>query len=334
MLDPSLIDTARFVSDQELFPRAIEADVSGLVPVQQLEILRSAGFYGLFSPAHVGGAGVDVATQHQVVEILASGCLTTTFCWVQHGGASKAAASVEGPMKDKWANPLASGEARGGVAFAHLVRPGPPTLVAESKSNGWHFSGTAPFVTGWGDIDVILVAARHENNIVWALVEANETSCIRSRDLSLAALNSTRTVELSFDSLHVDETQVTQIEEFDSWYRQYQSGLRANGSLGLGVTGRALSLLGPSALDDELKATRSMLDGASASELPAARGRLGDLCIRSTAALLASRGGSGMIVDQHAQRLAREALFLLVQGQTPEIKKIHVERLTHANKNS
>ena len=41
-----------------------------------------------------------------------------------------------------------------------------------------------------------------------------------------------------------------------------------------------------------------------------------------------------MIVDQHAQRLAREALFLLVQGQTPEIKKIHVERLTHANKNS
>jgi len=279
MLGTSLIDTARFVSDHELFPRANEADVSGLVPVQQLEILRSVGLYGLFSPAHVGGAGVDIATQHQVVEILA-------------------------------------------------------TLVAESKSNSWHFSGIAPFVTGWGDIDVILVAARHENKIVWALVEANETSCIRSRDLSLAALNSTRTVELSFDSLQVDETQVTQIEEFDSWYRQYQSGLRANGSLGLGVTGRALSLLGPSALDDELIATRSMLDGASASELPEARGRLGDLCIRSTAALLASRGGSGMIVDQHAQRLAREALFLLVQGQTPEIKKIHVERLTHTKKNS
>ena len=235
MLGTSLIDTARFVSDHELFPRANEADVSGLVPVQQLEILRSVGLYGLFSPAHVGGAGVDIATQHQVVEILASGCLTTTFCWVQHGGASKAAASVEGPMKDKWANRLASGEARGGVAFAHLVRPGPPTLVAESKSNSWHFSGIAPFVTGWGDIDVILVAARHENKIVWALVEANETSCIRSRDLSLAALNSTRTVELSFDSLQVDETQVTQIEEFDSWYRQYQSGLRANGSLGLGA---------------------------------------------------------------------------------------------------
>jgi alkylation response protein AidB-like acyl-CoA dehydrogenase len=237
-------------------------------------------------------------------------------------------------MKEKWANRLASGEARGGVAFAHLVRPGPPTLVAENKATGWCFSGTAPFVTGWGDIDVVLVAARHDDKIVWALVEANETSCVRSRALSLAALNSTHTVELSFDSLYVDQTQVTQVEEFDSWYLQYQSGLRANGSFGLGVTGRALSLLGPSALDNELIATRSMLDEASTSELPAARGRLGDLCIRSTSALLASRGGSGMIVDQHAQRLAREALFLLVQGQTPEIKKIHVERLTHSNNNS
>ncbi|MDG2120246.1 MAG: acyl-CoA/acyl-ACP dehydrogenase [Actinomycetota bacterium] len=334
MVSASLIDTARFVSDHELFPRAIQADISGLVPSQQLDILKSVGLYGLFSPSHVGGAGVDIATQHQVVEILASGCLTTTFCWVQHGGASKAAASSEGPMKDQWADRLASGEARGGVAFAHLVRPGAPTLVAENKSTGWHFSGTAPFVTGWGDIDVVLVAARHENKIVWALVEANETNCIRTRSLSLAALNSTHTVELSFDSLYVDQTQVTQIQEFDSWYLQYQSGLRANGSLGLGVTSRALSLLGPSALDNELIATRSMLDGASVSELPAARGRLGDLCIRSTSALLASRGGSGMIVDQHAQRLAREALFLLVQGQTPEIKKIHVERLTHSNINS
>ena len=334
MVGTSLIETARFVSDHELFPRAIEADVSGLVPGQQLDILKSVGLYGLFSPSHVGGAGVDLATQHQVVEILASGCLTTTFCWVQHGGASKAAANADGPMKEKWANRLASGEARGGVAFAHLVRPGPPTLVAENKSTGWYFSGTAPFVTGWGDIDVVLVAARHDDKIVWALVEANETSCVHSRALSLAALNSTHTVELSFDSLYVDQTQVTQVEEFDSWYLQYQSGLRANGSFGLGVTGRALSLLGPSALDNELIATRSMLDEASASELPAARGRLGDLCIRSTSALLASRGGSGMIVDQHAQRLAREALFLLVQGQTPEIKKIHVERLTHSNNNS
>ena len=334
MVGTSLIETARFVSDHELFPRAIEADVSGLVPGQQLDILKSVGLYGLFSPSHVGGAGVDLATQHQVVEILASGCLTTTFCWVQHGGASKAAANADGPMKEKWANRLASGEARGGVAFAHLVRPGPPTLVAENKATGWYFSGTAPFVTGWGDIDVVLVAARHDDKIVWALVEANETSCVRSRALSLAALNSTHTVELSFDSLYVDQTQVTQVEEFDSWYLQYQSGLRANGSFGLGVTGRALSLLGPSALDNELIATRSMLDEASASELPAARGRLGDLCIRSTSALLASRGGSGMIVDQHAQRLAREALFLLVQGQTPEIKKIHVERLTHSNNNS
>ena len=33
-------------------------------------------------------------------------------------------------------------------------------------------------------------------------------------------------------------------------------------------------------------------------------------------------------VEQQAQRLARESLFLLVQGQTPEIKEHHMRLLT------
>ena len=46
-------------------------------------------------------------------------------------------------------------------------------------------------------------------------------------------------------------------------------GLRANGSLALGVTGRCLSLLGPSDLDDEYATARHRLDTASVDELPA-----------------------------------------------------------------
>jgi len=31
----------------------------------------------------------DVATAHEIIEILASGCLTTTFVWLQHHKAAQ-----------------------------------------------------------------------------------------------------------------------------------------------------------------------------------------------------------------------------------------------------
>ena len=47
----------------------------------------------------------------------------------------------------------------------------------------------------------------------------------------------------------------------------------------------------------------------------------------SAAALMARGGGRAIRRDEHAQRLAREALFLLVQGQTPAIRAAQLGRL-------
>ena len=74
-------------------------------------------------------------------------------------------------------------------------------------------------------------------------------------------------------------------------------GLRANGSLALGVTGRCLSLLGPSDLDDEYATARHRLDTASVDELPA-RANASDLCMRSAAMLVAASGG-GAVASSH-----------------------------------
>ena len=72
---------------------------------------------------------------------------------------------------------------------------------------------------------------------------------------------------------------------------------------------------------------RAFLDRAGPDETAEARGRTGALCVRSAATLIAQTGGSALFVTHQAQRLAREALFLLVQGQTPEIKAVHVAQL-------
>ena len=212
-LDRELVDRAAQLADNHLFPSALEVDASGVVPSLQLDLVRDAGFHGLFAPVEFGGLGASPETQWAVHESLSGGCLTTSFVWAQHAGASKAAIETTGPMRQRWADALATGESRGGVAFAHLNRPGTPTLRAEPKNSGWEFSGSAPFVTGWGHIDVVLTAARHKGSVVWAMLDARDCETISSRRLTLAAIDSAVTVELSFDQHPVTEASVTSVED-------------------------------------------------------------------------------------------------------------------------
>jgi hypothetical protein len=50
--------------------------------------------------------------------------------------------------------------------------------------------------------------------------------------------------------------------------------------------------------------------------------------MRAATALLVQAGSRGILVDQHAQRLARESMFLLVFGSRPPIKAELLTRLT------
>ena len=327
-LDRELVDRAAQLADNHLFPSALEVDASGVVPSLQLDLVRDAGFHGLFTPVEFGGLGASPETQWAVHESLSGGCLTPSFVCAQHAGPSKAAIETTGPMRQRWAEALATGESRGGVAFAHLNRPGTPVLLAEPRAGGWEFSGSAPFVTGWGHIDVVLTAARHNDSVVWAMLDAQDCETISSRRLTLAAIDSAVTVELSFDKHPVAEASVISVENFAEWTDRYRKGLRANGSNPLGVAARAAKLLGPSLLDGQLIDARHRINAATVEELPAARALLGDLCVRATSALIANVGGSALFMEQQAQRLARESLFLLVQGQTPEIKEHHMRLLT------
>ena len=328
-MNSDLIERAVSLADEHLFPNALETDRAGEVPSQQLDLLRESELYGIFSPVELGGLHASPKTQWAIIEALSGGCLTTSFVWAQHAGPSKAAAETTGPMREKWGRALATGEARGGVAFAHLNRPGAPMLLAEPDGDNWLLSGSAPFVTGWGHIDVVLTAARYEDLIIWAMIDARESESLSSKRLSLAAVDSATTAELTFTRHYVPEATVTAIETFESWAERYKTGLRANGSNPLGVAARSIRLLGSSPFEEQLVEAREHLDSATSEELPLARAVVGELCVRSAAALVAQVGGSAMTIEQQAQRLAREALFLLVQGQTIQIKKNHLQLLTN-----
>jgi len=324
----SPLELARRISDDLLFPSALEVDRARAVPVERLDRLAAAGLYGLAGPADAGGMGLtDPRTGMRVLEILAGGCLTTTFVWMQHHGAVRAVAAGPPGLRAAWLERLCRGQVRAAAAFSGLRRPGPPLLVARAVEGGWALDGLAAWVTGWGRVDVVHVGARTEaGDVVWLLADAVTGPTLTAERLDLAAVGASSTVTLRFHDHRVTGDRVTGSEPHQAWAERDRASLRSNGSLALGVAGRCLSLLGPSRLDVELTRSREELDGASPDEMPRARAAASALALEAAAALVTAGGGRSILRDQHAQRLAREALFLLVFGQTPVIRRAQMER--------
>ncbi len=307
-----VVETAQQLADEVLLPAALATDAADAVPVELLDALAAAGLYGLAGPAAAGGLDADFENVCAVVEALASGCLTTTFVWVQHLGAVLAVASSENvALRDEWLGPLCRGERRTGLALGGAV-PGPARLVARETDDGWTFDGSTPFLSGWGRIDVVHTAARADDGrLVWAFVDATESSTLEVERLELVALNATATVRASFREHAVPAGRVTSVSPFRAGPTP-PPVLAIHGSLALGVAARCCTLLGPSPLDDELAACRAELGQLDPDTIEAARASAGELALRAAAALVTQRGSRSLLLDDHAQRLQREALFVLV----------------------
>ena len=317
-----LIVAAQRIADEVLFPRALATDAAPVVPRDLLDVLADAGFYGLSGPVAAGGLDADADTYAEVVEILASGCLTTTFVWVQHHGAVRGVArSADPALRERWLEPLVRGAVRAGLAGA----AGAP-LQAQPVAEGWLFSGTAPWVSGWGVIDVVYAAARtSDNRVVWGLIDPVEDR-LGVRPLDLVALNATATVTLELKEYLVPHERVTGIVP-PRTAADDVAALRVHGAFGLGIVRRCCMLLGPSSLDAELAACRAALAVAGEDVIARVRADVAMLARRATALLMVSIGSRAVLLDSQAQRLAREALFMLVYALRPPIKASLLDQL-------
>jgi alkylation response protein AidB-like acyl-CoA dehydrogenase len=327
-----VLAVARELADDLLFPDAMRVDGLDVLPAAHLDALAAAGLYGAPVPVEAGGLGLDLAVACAVTEELASGCLATTFVWLQHGGVVMTLAADGAPaaLRDRWLGSACRGETRGGIALTGLM-PGPPRLRARPDGDGWRIDGEAPWVTGWGLIDLLLVVARGpDDSVISLLLDAAAQPGLTVTRERLAAVNASVTVRLGFDGVLVAGERCTGQGPFDPAESSRPGGLRLNGSLALGLVRRCTRLLGPGPLDDELAACRQRLDDAASATPEAmaqARADASELAVRAAAALAVREGSRSVTVDQHVQRLAREAMFLLVFGTRPGIKNALLRRL-------
>lgn len=327
MVDASTLRRrAAELADEVLFPAALAVDAADRVPASHLDLLTAEGLYGAAVP--VDGRGVDFPLAAALVESLASGCLSTAFVWLQHHGPVLAALYSEQPgIRDTWLGPLSTGERRAGIALAGLRSRTAPMRV-RAVPGGFLLDGEAPWVTGWDMIDVLYAAALDERDDVhFLLVDAVAGPTLGTSPLELVAVQASRTVHVRFVGHFVPADRLVDVRPYATWSSSDASGSALNGFLALGAVARCCRLIGPSPLDAELATARATLLAADAAATPAARAAASELALRAAATLAAQTGARAVLRGEHAERLLREAAFLLVFGNRPAIRDELLSRL-------
>ena len=276
-----VVETAQRLADEVLFPAALATDAPRRSRARSSTPSPGAGLYGLAGPAWAGGLDADFETACAVVEALASGCLTTTFVWVQHIGTVLAAASSGNePMRR-------TGSARSAAASAVPASPGgavpgPAQLVARETADGGRSTAShRSSPAGDGSTSstppraprTAASSGRSSTRTESATLDGRAARARRAeRDRDRAARRSARTPCPRTASPRCRRTAKVR-------RRRRCSG--STPSLALGVACRCCRCSARHALDDELLRCRAELDRLDPETIEAARASAGELALRA-----------------------------------------------------
>ena len=330
----AVLDAARRLADEVLRPQAEDVEMHG-VPRAHLAALAGAGLFGVTAPASYGGTDQPVPVMREIVEILAGADASTWFVWTQHHTPVRTLVrGTNEALKERWLPRLAAGSALAGVAFTHVRRPGPPAVRAERADGGWRVGGDLAWLTSWGLADVFLVGAVAGTDVVWVLLPLTEMDGVTAQALDLVAMRGTSTVSVHLGDVSVADADVVLVEPLDDWRRTDAERTADVSPAVFGVTAECARRLGDdhgfaAQLDDVRNRAYALQDGSGPrAERIAVRAEAHALALRASAALVAAGAGRSMLAGNPAQRLAREALFLLVQGQDAEIRAAQISALS------
>jgi alkylation response protein AidB-like acyl-CoA dehydrogenase len=192
-----MLDRAREIADDVLFPATLDVDRADRVPASHLDLLAAEGFYGV-----AARDDLDFPTMTAIVRALAGGCMTTTFVWIQHHGPVLALSATPGELADRFLPALAAGERRAGIGLAGARATTP--LRVRRDAGGFRLDGTIPWVTGWDMIDTLYVAARDEQEVVcYLLMDAVAGPTLAIEFPGLVAVGASRTANVTLTGHHV-----------------------------------------------------------------------------------------------------------------------------------
>ncbi|MEV8516029.1 acyl-CoA dehydrogenase family protein [Dactylosporangium sp. NPDC051484] len=345
------VRTVREHAERVLRPAALRTDREG-VSAEQIGELRTVGLLNHLAPAPYGGRGLDRDADRRIHELLAGACFNTWLVWAQHAsltGRLAESAAADRPLPDLARRAL-TGEVLLGAGISD-VRSFPRRYIAATRTaGGWLFNGTISWVSGWGLSPALAVAAVEpaSETVVTALVEVGERTR-PAAPLHLAAVAGSRTERIVLDDVFVPAEHVlsqrtlerTRFEDLAlaSDARGHHFGLAETVLRELRETPdpsvRAVAETWRPRVSRIRRTAYALADEAAEAgggthrlaERLATKVASGEALATLTRALVIARAGRGLAGDDTAQLHARSALFVLVQGQSADVRQAHLAHL-------
>jgi hypothetical protein len=331
-----------------LAPAAANVDATA-VPLSNLRALAEIGLLGINGPPELGGSPPPIF--RAVSEILAGADGSTWLVQSQHQIVVQLLSQSSSPARNHFMPRLQKGELLSGLAYAHLRREAERPVRVSRMEGGWRFDGMVPWYTGWGLMDIMLLAGvTDENEVVSGFVPSLSSLHLQaSEPLRLGAMQGSRTVQLTINGLEMpDENEVSRIP-YEDWKAADRLTAPNTNPACFGIAQEAIKLLRILGDSNDIPAATTCSDRLSqrltelrkecyrlldevppAEALPerlALKGKTLRLVVEATGALVAASGGRGMIATSTPQRLAREAMFLLVFQQNSEVRTATLDSL-------
>jgi len=334
MLDELLSPLAAITP--EILRRANALDVSGDWPAEDLEVLADGGIVNMALPTSVGGLGASALDQHRIYEELAAQSLSLALILSQRDAAIGLVEASDAPCRDGLLSRLGAG-AFSSVGIAQLTtsrQGGPPALRAERTAAGFRIDGLIPWCTGAAKAEFIVAgAATAEGRHVLFSLPMNAAGVTIDAPMPLVAMRQTWTASIRCDAVEIPEAAILRGPGEKVLVRNNHVPL-GQAFLAMGLCRGTANLIKDLASNGGCNAAREAMgrfefqisnlrsqihslsqpgrETEAAAQAATIRGECNDLAIRITHAAVALYKGTGLLIGHPAQRLAREAMFLLV----------------------
>ncbi|MGO9955123.1 MAG: acyl-CoA dehydrogenase family protein [Solirubrobacteraceae bacterium] len=350
--DP-LVARAKAFALEVLKPAALQTDRTGVTKAT-IGQLRQLGLLNHRAPAEYGGVGLDAVSDRRIHEHIAYACLNTWLIWAQHAGALGRfiGAPEAGERPGELAAAILRGEILAGAGVSDVRRFPDRYIAARREPGGWRLRGAISWVSGWGLNSVMVVAAVEPSTrtVVLALLRVDGQT--RALPLDLRAVSGSRTQRVILADARVEDENVLDVLALERWQERDRAQASDAGPHSFAMAAAVLDELRleqhplaqavVATWDARVAQLREDAYGlaelaarttplAHVDERVAIKAAVGEALAALTQSLVIARSGRAIVGEDTAQLHARNALFVLVQGQTTYVKDAQLSRLAATN---
>lgn len=328
--------------------RANHYDRTGEWVADDLKALADLGACGWAVPKTHGGADIPGDRLQGLYEHLAAASLATALVFTQRDAAVGFIEAADNKtLRDALLPKLARNEVWTTIGISHLTTSSHPgALAATPTEDGIELHGTIPWSTGASVSDFIVAAARVPAGEPVVFVLPTDLPGVSvGEPMPLAALSAAHTSAVHCDQVKLTNDYLLTGPAADAMGGRSRSVRIGQAFAAIGLTMAALRLVREidsesarttyDSLDAQLAelrhsvhAANEQIDPHDLQTVPMVRSELNSLALRATHAAVTLHKGAALRIDHPAQRLAREALFLLVWSSPTSVVDRNLELLS------